>query len=303
MTPAMQAGAPSWDRDGRDWPNRHASRFVQAGGLRWHVQVAGEGPAVLLLHGTGAATHSWAGLLPLLARRVRVVAPDLPGHGFTALPQAAGLTLPGMARAVAALLTALEVRPALVVGHSAGAAILLRMALDRQVAPAGVVSLNGALLPWDGVAGQIFAPLARLLVSIPAVPWLLSWRAADRAVVERLLRGTGSALDAVQTELYARLFRAPRHVGAALGMMAGWDLHTLARMLPRLTTPLLLVAGQEDRTIPPEQSKRVQAMVPGARRVVLPGLGHLAHEERPAAVAPLILDALPKAAPAADRAA
>jgi magnesium chelatase accessory protein len=293
-TQAQQPGAPAWDREGRDWPNRPASRFVTAGGLRWHVQVAGsgDGPDLLLLHGTGAATHSWAGLLPLLARHARVIAPDLPGHGFTAVPRGEGLSLPGMARAVAALLTALEARPALVAGHSAGAAILLRMALDRQIAPRAVIGLNAALLPWDGVAGQIFSPLARLLVGIPAVPWLLSRRAADRAVVERLLRGTGSVLTDRQTELYARLFRCPRHVGAALGMMAAWDLHTLARMLPRVQTPLLLLAGGNDRTVPPGQAKRVQAMVPAARRTLLPGLGHLAHEERPEVVAPLILGEL-----------
>ena len=49
-----------WEVDGRDWPNRDSSRFVTAGGLRWHVQVAGTGPVVLLVHGTGAATHSGA---------------------------------------------------------------------------------------------------------------------------------------------------------------------------------------------------------------------------------------------------
>jgi magnesium chelatase accessory protein len=286
--------APAWDREGRDWPNRAASRFVHAGGLRWHVQVMGpgqgQGPDLLLLHGTGAATHSWAGLLPLLARHARVIAPDLPGHGFTAMPpRAEGLSLPGMARLVESLLTTLHARPLLVAGHSAGAAILCRMALERMIAPQGLIALNGALLPWDGVAGQIFSPLARFLVGIPAVPWLLSLRAADRAVVERLLRGTGSVLTAQQVEWYARLFRKPRHIGAALGMMAAWDLHGLARMLPRLATPLLLVAGAEDRTISPEQSRRVQGMVAGAQRVVLPGLGHLAHEEKPDAVAPLIL--------------
>jgi len=44
----------SWERDGRDWPNRAFSRFIEAGGLRWHVQVMGQGPVALLLHGTGA---------------------------------------------------------------------------------------------------------------------------------------------------------------------------------------------------------------------------------------------------------
>ena len=118
---------PDWDREGRDWPNRAASRFVLAGGLRWHVQVMGQGPVMLLLHGAGAATHSWRDLAPRLARDFTVVAPDLPGHGFTQTPNAAGLSLNGMARGVTSLLKALDLRPQLAVGHSAGAAIALRL--------------------------------------------------------------------------------------------------------------------------------------------------------------------------------
>src|SRR3954447_2043573 len=122
---------PVWSRDGRDWPNREASGFVEAGGLRWHVQRMGQGPVLLLVHGTAAATHSWRALAPLLARHFSVVAPDLPGHGFTAMPaNAHGLSLPGMAALLGALLNRLQVDPALVAGHSAGAAVLLRLALD-----------------------------------------------------------------------------------------------------------------------------------------------------------------------------
>ncbi len=93
---------PAFARAGRDWPNREASRFVTAGGLTWHVQEAGEGPVLLLVHGTGAATHSWRGLMPLLARDFRVIAPDLPGHGFTDPLRTP--SLPRMARALAELL-------------------------------------------------------------------------------------------------------------------------------------------------------------------------------------------------------
>ena len=115
-----------WDTDGRDWPNREASRFVEAGGLRWHVQCAGDRrrPVVVLLHGTGASSHSWRDLLPLLAEHAFVVAPDLPGHGFSGTPaERSGFTLPGMARGVSELLRALRLEPQLIAGHSAGAAV------------------------------------------------------------------------------------------------------------------------------------------------------------------------------------
>jgi magnesium chelatase accessory protein len=284
------ANRPTWEHEGRRWPNREASRFIRAGGFRWHVQVAGEGPALLLLHGTGAATHSWRDLLPLLAQRFTVIAPDLPGHGFTETPPAHALSLPGMASAVQALLAALGVEPVLVAGHSAGAAVMALMTLDGMIAPRGLVSLNGALLPLRGGPGDlfIFSALARMLVSVPVVPWLISRRAHDRRAVERLLRGTGSTLDARGVELYGLVVRHPGHVAAALGMMAAWDLHPLARALPRLACPLTLVVGENDRTIPAADAQRVRAILPSAAIVTLPGLGHLAHEEDPRAVAAII---------------
>ena len=110
-----------------------------------HVYEPGStGWTILLLHGTGAATHSWAGLAPLLAEHFRVVAPDLPGHGFTDPLPAGRLSLPGMAGAIRDLLRTLDLSPDLVVGHSAGAAILVRLCLDG-LAPRLLVALNGAL--------------------------------------------------------------------------------------------------------------------------------------------------------------
>jgi magnesium chelatase accessory protein len=75
--------APDWQIEGRDWPNRDCSRFVESGGLRWHVQRCGTGPVCLLIHGTGASTHSFRDLMPLLATHFDVIAIDLPGHGFS----------------------------------------------------------------------------------------------------------------------------------------------------------------------------------------------------------------------------
>jgi len=284
----LMGDAPVWGLDGRDWPNREFSRFVQAGGLRWHVQQMGQGPVIVLVHGTGAATHSWRDLAPLLAQRFTVVAPDLPGHGFTEQPPSHRLSLPGMATALTALLRELEVRPEIAVGHSAGAAILARMALDGDIAPHTLVGLNAALLPFRGVPSQVFAPAARLLASFPLVPELFAWHAAGRGVIERLLDGTGSRLDPAGIALYRRLAASPGHVAAALGMMANWDLAPLVRDLPRLQPLLVLVVGSRDRTIPPEDAFRVRELVPTAVVMSLPGLGHLAHEERPGEIAEIL---------------
>lgn len=280
---------PDWQRDGLDWPHRDASRFVEAGGLRWHVQVFGpdrDAPTVLLLHGTGASTHSWRGLAPRLAEGLRVIAPDLPGHAFTDLPRGDGLSLPGMAEAVDALLATLDAAPVLVVGHSAGAAIGARMILDapgRGVR--GLVALNPAFLPFEGLAGRLFSPAARWLGRMPGTPRLLARAGASPPVLDGLLRSTGSSIGEDGRRLYARLVAMPGHVAGALGMMARWDLAPLARDLPRLACPLLTIVGALDRTVPPSEAQRVAARVPGAIVETLAGLGHLAHEERPDLVA------------------
>jgi magnesium chelatase accessory protein len=283
-------GAPDWSRDGRDWPNRENSHFFSANGLRLHVQIAGAGPAFLLLHGTGAATHSWRDLLPLLAEHFLVIAPDLPGHGFSARPGETGMTIAGMSATIAALLTQLGQKPEFCAGHSAGAAILVNMILAGQIAPKALISLNGALLPFKHAVSPLIAPLAKMFARSPLVPFLFSMHAADPRVVERLLRGTGSEIDAEGAKFYARLAARSVHAGAALTMMANWDLPALLPRLKNVSTPTLLIAGGNDKTIAPDEAAQVAGMMPNATVRILAGLGHLAHEEQPEDLAKIIED-------------
>jgi magnesium chelatase accessory protein len=277
-----------WRRDGADWPHRETSAFIRSGALTWHVQRMGTGPVMLLAHGTGSATHSWRGLMPALAEHYTVIAPDLPGHGFTGAPPAYRMTLNDMAAALTALMRTLEVSPSVAVGHSAGAAIVARMALDGGIDPARVVALNGAMLPIPGMHGEFFGGVAKMMVMVPAVPWFFSWRARDRSAVERLIASTGSRLDEQGIDLYAKLMRDQGHVGNVLAMMANWDLEALARDLPRLGDKLVLIAADGDRAVPMKVARKIAALVPGARLIAQPGLGHLSHEEAPEATARLI---------------
>lgn len=263
---------------------------MEAGGLRWHVQEAGQGPLCLLIHGTGAATHSFRDLLPQLARDFRVIAPDLPGHGFTARPaDDDGLSLPGMARGIALLLQALGVRPAFAVGHSAGAAILCRAGLDGLLQPAEIVSLNGALLPLSGFKHPAVTPFVRAIASSDWVSRFFARRLESPREVERMLAATGSVIDARGLELYGRLSRHAAHAGSALTMMAVWDVRPLERELSRLPIPLTLVVGSRDRMILPGEATKVKRLLPTAEIVQFAELGHLAHEERPDLIAELVL--------------
>jgi magnesium chelatase accessory protein len=277
-----------WERRAKDWPHRAASRFVSAGGIEWHVQTMGTGPWALLLHGTGASTHSFRDLAPALARDFSVLAVDLPGHGFTGTPASHLMSLPGFATLVSAVCRTLDIQPALAVGHSAGAAVIVRMVLDGNIAPHGIAALNGALQPLNVPGAILFRPVAKLLAGLPILASLLALRSEASGRIERLLAGTGSRIDAAGVRLYRQLFADADHVGAALAMMANWDIGTLSGELPSLTIPLALVIGSNDRTIPPADQRRVAARVPHATIDMQPGLGHLAHEEDPEGTAAIL---------------
>ncbi len=283
------SAAPDWEVEGKSWPNRAASRFVASGPLNWHVQHMGEGPALLLLHGTGAATHSWRGLMPLLAERFTVIAPDLPGHGFTKGRPIGGYGLPAIAAAVRSLLETIEADPALLVGHSAGAAIAARMVLDRD-ADTPIIGFSPALMPFPGLAAKLFPAMARMLFVNPLVPRIFARIARTPGETERFLkRSTGSAIDAEGLACYRALFGTAGHCGGALAMMAHWDLEALKRDLGSLAAPVLLVHGERDAAIPMSAVHEAADEIPGAAIELLDGLGHLAHEERPELAAEIVL--------------
>lgn len=288
------SSAPRWAVEGRDWPNRASSRFVEAGRVRWHVQLMGpppgSAPVMLLLHGTGAATHSWRGLAPILAERFTVVAPDLPGHGFTTGRPVGGLSMTAMARAVGQLMAAMELAPQFLIGHSAGSAIATRMAIDGVAQPQAIVGLSAALLPFPGLAAMLFPSLARALFVNPFAPHIFAAMARSAGETGRFLaRSTGSSIDQAGTDCYRRLFATPAHCAGAITMMAEWDLDALKRDLPRLLPPLLLIHGEGDAAIPLATAEEAAALISAAGLVALPGLGHLAHEEQPGQVAELII--------------
>lgn len=288
----MKAGMQSRSSDtdyisprGFIWPNPEWSLFPTVGGLQWHVQVLGDPtlPPLLLLHGTGSSCHSWSAIAPLLTSNYYLIIPDLPGHGRTADPGDMGLSLIGMSRRLRSLLDYLKIEPSEVWGNSAGAAIACKMALDQLIQPKRIVAINGALLPPLGMPLHIFSPIAKFLASLPFVPHIFARHARDTEAVLRLIGSTGSKLNSDGIAVYKALMSNPSHCACALRMMAHWDLAGLEEELPKLKTPLDLIVGKQDRTIPPSEVFRVQQCVPHAHILSLPGLGHLAHEEDPQA--------------------
>ena len=279
-----------WPQDAEGWPLTAFSRHVLCRPHRWHVQESGSGPVILLIHGAGGATQSFRHLFPLLTTDHRVIAVDLPGQGFTQLGARQRCGLDPMAEDLLSLLQQEEIKPDLIVGHSAGAAIALRL-VELGVSPRhGIVAINAALGNFKGVAGWLFPAMAKVLAATPFTADLFC-ATTTPASVRRLIAGTGSRLGAEGQALYLRLARDPGHVGATLAMMAQWSLDPLLARLPEVETPVTFVVGDKDTAVPPKTSVDAAAGMPQATVVHLPGLGHLAHEEDAPAVAAIIRDA------------
>lgn len=269
-----------------DWPQRAASIRVRCLPHEWHVQRWGAGPEVLLLHGAGASAHSFHPLVPHLPG-LRLIAVDLPGQGFTRAGNRARFGLDAMAEDLASLCQGQGWQPRAIIGHSAGAAVALRLAEILPATPACVIGINAALGPFEGVEGWLFPKLAKVMAMSPLIGRGVAHLAAKPARVAKLIAQTGSVPDPARVALYARLIALPGHVEATLGMMAQWSLDPLLARLPTMTLPVLLIAASGDVAVPPEVSRRVAARMPTAVLAELPDLGHLAHEEAPEAVAAL----------------
>ncbi|MDP5070401.1 MAG: alpha/beta fold hydrolase [Congregibacter sp.] len=262
-----------------DWPDADLSRFVDAAGLRWHVQIRGTGPDLLLLHGTGASSHSWIPMARLLQSDFRVITIDLPGQGFTQLAPAAQCSLSGMSQAIGGLLAVLDADPKILVGHSAGAAIAATLCLRGSIDAKAVVSVNGAMLPFGRAAAPVFSKAAQLLAASPVFTQLVALHAVPRKPVERMLRQTGSNTPPEMIRCYRQLLGSPRHVAATLRMMANWDLSQLEINLDRLNPELCFLVCEQDAVVSPAQGRELARRLPRSTLHTVAGLGHLGHEE------------------------
>ncbi len=268
-----------WDRDGKNWPNRTLSHFKAIGKIRWHIQEVGTGPTILLLHGTGASTHSWRHIIEPLAKTHHVIALDLPGQGFTFASDPELCSLKGMSTAITELLAAMDASPTIIIGHSAGAAIAYQLALDLPSAPNRIVSINGALEPFPGVAGAIM-PFSAKLMNFGAIGAnLVSLTMSSESAVRRLIEATGSKIDAEGIACYRCLVADTAHVDATIAMMARWELEPLIARTNEITSPSLLITGGRDRAVDPKTSDRWVKRLKDTESIRIPDCGHLLHEE------------------------
>jgi magnesium chelatase accessory protein len=292
----------SGDRSGVDkllptnWPSRDVSHLVSAGRLNWHIQIhpakRSSRTTLILIHGTGASTHSWADLIEPLRESACVLSIDLPGHGFTRGADPAMLTLPLMANALDELLLALKLEGDVVfIGHSAGAPLAIEWALrfaktpKRSFTTTHIVGLNPSLVPPPSLYTTLLGPVVAPIATSGPMTGMLAFIAANTKMVDQLLDSTGSKISEISRTHYRHLFSQPSHVQGAMGFMAGADLPSILARGKTLDIPTSFLLGAQDSWVKEAPLQEVlRSSFPKARVDTWPG-GHLLHEERPQAVA------------------
>lgn len=270
-----------------DWPYVERSFFVSAAGLRWHVQRAGCGPTVVLIHGTAGATFTWRTVMPFLTPWADVVAFDLPGHGFTTGATPDQLSLVGMTDAVSALLRALDVRPRIGVGHSAGAAVLLQLASSHEVTPESIIGVNSALVSINAL-GLALLPFSRALFDLEPVRAAIAALLRNGTVARELLRSAGTLLDPAQEGRYLAMLTNETRVGAVLRMMSRWDLPALQERFPFIGIPVTLVHSRNEPWVPFDDLLEETHTLPMRSVIDVTPAGHLIPDEKPERLADII---------------
>jgi len=277
---------PNW------WPNRSNSEFIKSDNYNWHIQKFGStGKKLLLIHGTGASSHSWYPLIENLNLEFEILCLDLPGHGFTRALAGQKKQLMIIVDQISLLLRNIDFYPNIIMGHSAGAAIAYELAKKIETKP-NTIAINAAFGQFSGLAGVAFPYFAKIASSTTIPARFLSLLASKEEIVRKLLASTGSIIPELQIKCYQYLFSNTEHVDGTLQLMADWDLGYFLDRLPEETAPIHFLVGDKDTTVPPHISKSWDQSMPNSSLTQFNGLGHLLHEECPSTVSS-VLENLP----------
>jgi pimeloyl-ACP methyl ester carboxylesterase len=244
--------------------------------------VFGEGPALVLVHGTPSSSYVWRQVGSELAKRWTVYVYDLLGYGASEKRNGQDVSLGAQTRLLAQLLDHWGLERPAIVGHDFGGAITLRThLLERRPFRAIALLDPVALGPWGSPFFRLVRDNVGVFQQMPA--------AIHQAIVAAYLRG------AFHRQMSDEAL-AP-HVEPWLGLegqdafyrqIAQADQRFTDEVEPlyeEIAVPVLILWGEEDEWIPPETGRRLQSRIPHAQLQLIPGAGHFLQEDAPDAVA------------------
>jgi len=258
---------------------------TSGGALAYHDE--GSGPAVVLLHGFPLSSYLWRGLIPALASRHRVIAPDLLGLGSSDKPAGAALDIRAQAGYVNELLAHLEVDRVALIGHSTGGGIAQLMVEARDDVEALVLIDSIAFDRWP----------TRAVGEIQVVAAQDETHDAAELVVRSTLR-LGTVEDLLTEEdvrAYLEPWAPPAPVDPLFRFARALDgigLERLEHAMASWELPTLLLWGEDDPFHPADVAERLNAAIPSSALGLVPGCGHFLPEEAPETIFPIIAEYL-----------
>jgi pimeloyl-ACP methyl ester carboxylesterase len=265
-----------------------AHEFVDAGGLRTHVALAGEGPPVLLMHGWPQHWYLWREVIPRLAPHARVIAPDFRGFGWSDVPRS-GYEMDQLKRDMLALLDELGVHELSIAGHDWGGFVGCLLALEHPERVKSFLALN-VIPPWPARDRRVLRDAWRLIyMPLLACPGL--GRRLGRAVAARGLRDSG--LPDGDVEAFVSRFRGER--GRVTERVYGSFLRSLPGFVrgrysaSDLRVPSRLVFGTRDPVLTARSAEDAAAQTELLELELVPDAGHFVVDEKPELVADRLL--------------
>jgi pimeloyl-ACP methyl ester carboxylesterase len=253
----------------------------------WYFLEAGDGPPLLLLHGLGASGFSWRDNLGPLARRFRVVAPDLPGHGRSPAPPDGDYSLEAMVRGIVGFMDRRGLRQAALAGNSLGGGLALLLARDypERVSSLILLAPAAALTRLPYIFYPLKLPGLGKPLSLLLGPWIIPF--ALRLIYHRRELITPKVVAG-----YAAPFREPRRRLALAALCRQVQIPPLVEitaMLSQLRQPATIIWGEQDRILPLSQAHWLKERLPGAALHLLPEVGHAPQEEAPEEINKIII--------------
>jgi pimeloyl-ACP methyl ester carboxylesterase len=295
---------PAPDRDfGAAATELDALREIVLHGHRVFYRGAGSGPVVVLVHGITSTSATWANVLPYLAERFTVIAPDLLGHGESAKPRG-DYSLGAYASGVRDLLIALGHERATFVGHSLGGGVAMQLAYQFPE------QCERLVLVSSGGLGREITPLLRA-ASVPGSELLLPLLVNDRVLAAG--QAVGRALGRIGLRVHTDVGEVLRgHASLSDRQARSAFLHTLRtivdlggqrvdasdRLYLAEAIPFLLVWGEHDPIIPVDHALAAHRLVPGSRLEVFPDAGHFPHLDDPLRFVRVLIDFIDTSEPA-----
>jgi pimeloyl-ACP methyl ester carboxylesterase len=246
----------------------------------------GVGEVLLLIHGMGGSSKTWSAVIPMLAMKYRVIAPDLLGHGQSDKPRG-DYSVGAFAVLLRDLLDALDIPQVTIIGHSLGGGIAMQFAHQHRQYCKRIV-----LISSGGFGGDVGRALR--LLSLPGSELVLPVIASRPAVLAgnalRALMGSSNRFQASPSLSNRDNRQAFLRTLRSVVDFRGQAVSALNRLCSNAVLPALIISGDQDRVIPVEHARAAHRTMPNSRLNIIPGVHHHPPTERPETVARLIDD-------------